>query len=411
MTLQLAQEFDLIDPLAKKRAEFLLPRDTIYLDGNSLGPLPKVAKTRVEEVVGKQWGEDLIASWNKNNWISLPATVGDKIAPLIGAAQGQVVCCDSISINLFKLLAAALNLQSTRKIVLSQTDNFPTDLYAAQGLSSLLGETQCQLKLVDVKSIVESLDESIAVLLLTHVNFRGGEKHDMALITKLAHAKGILVIWDLAHSAGAMPLQLDAAKVDFAVGCGYKYFNGGPGAPAFIYVAARHQSKVKQPLAGWMGDQSPFDFNSQYKAAPGINKFLSGTPNIISMAALDAALDVFCDVDLEQLWQKSMKLSELFRQTVSQHNGLDALLLISPNDPEQRGSQLAYSHPDAFAISQALIDHKVIVDFRAPNILRFGFTPLYTRFIDVSRAAQILEEIFTKKIYQHKQYQAKQQVT
>jgi kynureninase len=411
MTLNIAQELDLKDPLANKRVEFLLPKDTIYLDGNSLGPLPKVAKTRIEEVVGKQWGEDLIASWNKNDWISLPATVGNKIAPLIGAAQGQVVCCDSISINLFKLLAAALDLQSTRNIVLSQRDNFPTDLYAAQGLSRLLGDTQCQLQLVDAESIVESLDRSIAVLLLTHVNFRNGQKHDMALITKLAQDKGILVIWDLAHSAGAMPLQLDVANVDFAVGCGYKYFNGGPGAPAFIYVAARHQSKVKQPLAGWMGDQSPFDFNSQYQAASGINKFLSGTPNIISMAALDAALDVFGDVDLELLWQKSMQLSELFRQTVSQHVGVDTLLLISPNDPNQRGSQLAYSHAEAFAISQALIDHKVIVDFRAPNILRFGFTPLYTRFVDVSRAAQILEEIFSKKVYQHSQYQAKQKVT
>lgn len=411
MTLERAQELDHNDPLAKKRDEFLLPKDTIYLDGNSLGPLPITAKTRVEDVVSQQWGNDLIASWNTNSWIDLPTIVGNKIAALIGAAQGQVISCDSISINLFKLLAAALDLQSMRNVVLSQTDNFPTDLYAAQGLSKLLGEKKCQLKLVDTDSIIESLDESIAVLLLTHVNFRNGEKHDMALITKLAQDQGILVIWDLAHSAGAMPLQLDAVNVDFAVGCGYKYFNGGPGAPAFVYVADRHQSKVKQPLAGWMGDRTPFQFNPQYQPAPGINKFLSGTPNIISMAALDAALDVFSDVDLEVLWQKSIKLSELFRRTINKHSHLDELLLISPNDPNQRGSQLAYSHPDAFAISQALIDHKVIVDFRAPNILRFGFTPLYTRFIDVSHAAQILEEIFSKELYQQEQYRAKQKVT
>lgn len=411
MTLELATQLDQDDPLAKKRAEFLLPKDTIYLDGNSLGPLPIAAKERVEDVVSKQWGNDLISSWNQNNWIDLPTIVGDKIAPLIGAERGQVICCDSISINLFKLLAAALGLQSTRKVVLSQVDNFPTDLYATQGLSSLVGEKQCQLKLVEERSLVESLDRSVAVLLLTHVNFRNGEKHDMAQITKLAQDQGILVIWDLAHSAGAMPLHLDAHNVDFAVGCGYKYFNGGPGAPAFVYVAARHQPKVKQPLAGWMGDRAPFQFNPQYQPAPGINKFLSGTPNIISMAALDAALDVFKDVDLEAVWDKSTELSELFRQTVSKNKNLDGLSLISPIDTNQRGSQLAYSHPQAFAISQALIDHKVIVDFRAPNILRFGFTPLYTRFIDVFHATQILEQIFSKKLYQHKQYQAQQKVT
>ena len=326
INLKYLQQLDQQDPLAKKRDEFILPENTVYLDGNSLGAMPKVAAERSQHVLSQQWSQDLIKSWNSHGWIDLPAKVGEKIAQLTGAAAGQVICCDSTSVNLFKVLSSAMLLQQAnnaeRTVVLSQAGNFPTDLYMVEGLASLLGKQNCSLKLIDDSDNDLALEQAIAdpelaamtaVLMLTQVDFRSGRLLNMHRLTALAQAKGIIVIWDLAHSAGALPIALDACNVDFAVGCGYKYFNGGPGAPAFIYAAQRHHHKLLQPLTGWMGHKSPFTFDKHYQKAQGIEQFLTGTPAIISMSALDAALDVFNDVDMTLLRQKSLQLSNCFQ--------------------------------------------------------------------------------------------------
>jgi kynureninase len=402
---------DQLDPLKSKRDEFLLPNDTIYMDGNSLGPLTKQAKDRVATVVEEQWGNDLIHSWNKNHWIDLPLKVGDKIADLVGAEKGQVIACDSTSVNLFKVLASALKINSQRHIVLSQRDNFPTDLYMVQGMSEFLGHQACQLKSVSEELLLESLDDSIAVLMLTQVNFRSGRLHDMQSLTKRAHEKGVLVIWDLAHSAGALEINLDQCEVDFAVGCGYKYLNGGPGAPAFIYAARRHHQEMSQPLSGWMGHARPFEFEHDYCAGEAMLRFLAGTPNILSLVALDAALDVFKQVDMAELRTKSLGLSELFMSCVDASPSLKDFELLSPRNKLERGSQVAFSHSHAFAISQALIAHKVVVDYRAPNIIRFGFTPLYLSYQDVWSASQILIQIVEEQLYLEPKYNARGKVT
>lgn len=402
---------DKADPLGNKRLEFDLPVNAVYLDGNSLGALPKSVKARIAEVVSQQWGNDLIKSWNSHNWIDLPIKVGEKIAPIIGAAAGQVICCDSISVNLFKLLCSALTLNSKRTLVLSTKDNFPTDLYMVQGLSELLGPDLCQLQMVDEQDIQQSLTKSVAVLLLTHVNFRTGKLLDMEKLTQLAHDKGILVIWDLAHSAGALPVELDNCRVDFAVGCGYKYLNGGPGAPAFLYVAKRHHAAVKQPLSGWMGHAEPFSFDPEYRASANINQFQCGTPSVISMSALDAALDVWKNVEMSQVKTKSAALAHVFIQLMQMHECLHDLILCSPAVAELRGSQLAFSHNQAFAICQALIEKGVIADFRAPNLVRFGFTPLYTSFKDVWSAVTTLVNIIESGFYKEHRFKVTLKVT
>jgi kynureninase len=402
---------DAIDPLASKKSEFALPTDSIYLDGNSLGALPKTAKIRATEVVELQWGQDLISSWNRHQWIDLPLKVGEKIAPLIGAASGQVICCDSISVNLFKLLCSALTLQTGRNVVLSQKDNFPTDLYMVQGLAELLGQQHCELNLFAGECIEEALNNDVAVLLLTQVNFRTGYLHDMQKLTELAHQHGILVIWDLAHSAGALPIELDKCEVDFAVGCGYKYLNGGPGAPAFVYVAARHQAAVKQPLSGWMGHANPFQFLPEYEAAAGMQRFLCGTPPILSMSVLDASLDVFNGVDMQVVRDKSCKLAQLWMTLIAQADLTNELTLISPRCDDERGSQVAYTHRSAFAICQALIARDIVCDFRAPDVLRVGFTPLYTSYADIWHAVENLQDIVQKKIYRDAKYNLLSKVT
>ena len=402
---------DKADSLAPKRLEFDLPDNTIYLDGNSLGALPIAVKSKVADVVSQQWGSHLISSWNSHSWIDLPINVGEKIAPLIGAAQGQVICCDSTSVNLFKVLSSALSLNPERNLVLSTQDNFPTDLYMVQGLSDLLGPDLCQLQLVQEQHIEQHLNDSVAVLLLTQVNFRTGQLLNMEKLTRLAHDKGILVVWDLAHSAGALPVELDKCNVDFAVGCGYKYLNGGPGAPAFLYVAKRHHALVKQPLSGWMGHAAPFSFDSTYKTAKNINQFQCGTPSIISLSALDSALDVWQDVDMLHIRQKSLALSNVFIKLVQKHECLQTLQLCSPAIESERGSQLAFSHENAFAICQALIEEGVIADFRAPNILRFGFTPLYTSFEDIWKAVTILANIIKSDFYKEPRFSLTVKVT
>jgi len=399
-------ELDRGDTLKRKREEFLLLEDSIYMDGNSLGPLTIAAKKRVATTVSQQWGDDLVHSWNAHHWIDLPVKVGNKIGRLIGAENGQVIACDSTSVNIFKVLVSALSLNPGRRLVLSQKDNFPTDLYMAQGLSALLGAERCELKSVSETLLLDSLDETVAVLMLTQVNFRTGRLHDMRELTKRAHDKGILVIWDLAHSAGALELFVDDCNVDFAVGCGYKYLNGGPGAPAFIYAARKHHKTLTQPLTGWMGHSAPFAFEQDYKPGEAMLSYLSGTPNILSMVALDAALDVFSDITLAEIRHKSIGISEFFIQCIESAGTLNGLKLISPKDANLRGSQLAYTHEHAFAISQALIEHKVVVDFRAPNIVRFGFTPLYLSYQNVWTAAQRFISIIENKTYADSKYQA-----
>jgi len=411
MRLSAVIAMDAADVLAHKRAEFELPPDTVYLDGNSLGCLPLSAKARAQQVIEQQWGRDLIKSWNVHQWIDLPVCAGEKIARIIGAGPGQVICCDSISVNLFKLLSAALNMQPGRCVVLSQSGNFPTDLYMVQGLRDLLGAEHCQLQLVDDTQLEDSLTGEVAVLLLSHVNFRSGLIYDMHRLTQLAHAQGILVIWDLAHSAGVLPLQLDACDVDFAVGCGYKYLNGGPGAPAFMYVARRHQDNIRQPLSGWMGHKAPFEFYPYYEPADGMSRFLTGTPPVLSMSVLDAALDVYADVDMLQVRAKSLALGNLFVTLVAQSPVLTDLVLDSPANDTCRGSQLAYRHPDAYAICQAMIAHGVIGDFRAPDIFRVGFSPLYLRYQDIHHSVKVLEELIASDTWREPRYQSRGKVT
>lgn len=405
-------ELDLNDALAGKRAQFELPPGVIYLDGNSLGCLTTSARQRAQEVVEQQWGRDLIRSWNLHQWIDLPVTTGEKIARLVGAAPGQVICCDSISVNLFKILGAALALRPERHVVISQQSNFPTDLYMVQGLAGLLGSERCDLRQLADDDLEAGLcSNDVAVLLLSHVNFRTGGVYDMQRLTRLAHDHGVLVIWDLAHSAGVLPVELDACQVDFAVGCGYKYLNGGPGAPAFLYVAHRHQHQVEQPLSGWMGHKAPFDFDSSYRPAEGMSRFLSGTPAVVSMSILDAALDVFEGVSSVELHKKAQALSELFLCLMDNSLVSGDLQLLSPRDCNKRGAQLAFAHPHAYEICQALIAQGVIADFRAPDILRFGFSPLYLRFADMAQSASRLERIVHEGLWQNPAYSSRAKVT
>ncbi len=419
--LATAKQLDDSCPLSQSLDSFDLPSGKIYLDGNSLGPLPKQAKQRAREVVDIQWGQDLIESWNKNDWINLPFSIGNKIAKLIGASENSVVCCDSISINLFKVLAAALNMSGGKRTILSQSNNFPTDLYMVQGLQNLLDSqaatNTCKLLSVHSDQIEKTMVEKsheIGVLLLTHVNYKTGEIFNMEKITELAHKYNILVIWDLAHSAGVLPLELDKSGADFAVGCTYKYLNGGPGAPAFVYVAEKHLSELQQPLTGWMGHAAPFNFDHNYEKADGIGHMLCGTPSIISMSILDASLDVFHQFSIDSIREKSIGLNRYFQNTVNallEEAGVPALELGCPVDAELRGSQISYVHTDAYAICQALISKGVIPDFRAPNVLRIGFSPLFLNYQALFEAAQILCGILDNKEYLEPQYQVKNQVT
>ena len=418
-----ALQLDETDELKHLIAHFTLPGDCIYLDGNSLGPLPIAAKKRAFEVVEQQWGKDLITSWNKHSWINLPYTVGAKIAPLIGAAPEQVIVCDSISVNLTKVLSAALAIQQKndkdpsnpkRHIVISQSENFPTDLYMVQGLSELVGQARCKLVTVAEDKIIQTINQygdTAAILMLTHVNFRSGQILNMRKITEAAHNKGILVIWDLAHSAGALQIALDDCKVDFAVGCTYKYLNGGPGAPAFIYAAKRHWPHIKQPLSGWMGHKRPFEFTHDYEPGKGMAVFLAGTPPVVSLSILDAAMDVFKGISNLQIRVKSISLSQFFQDTFTCIIDTDKFSLASPSEQNQRGSQLAYSHPQAYAICQALISQSVIADFREPNILRIGFSPLFLTHTQLLEAIIRLKMVMDNKTYMQDEFQIRHAVT
>ncbi|HRE48310.1 MAG TPA: kynureninase [Aggregatilineales bacterium] len=406
-----AEALDASDPLAPFRDEFILPPNVIYLDGNSLGALPKGTPARLEAAIREEWGMLLVRGWNQAGWYEMPRRVGDKIARLIGAASGEVVVADSTSVNVFKTLVAALRLRPERRVIVSEIDNFPTDLYMAQGVIDLLGGGY-DLRLVQAADLPTAITTETAVVLLTHVNYRTGAMHDMAALTAHAHAQGALIIWDLAHSAGAVPVDLNAAGADFAVGCGYKYLNGGPGAPAFLVVPERHQAGFRQPLSGWMGHAHPFAFDPYYAPAEGAARALVGTQAVLSMTALECGVDLMLRADRTLLRQKSVQMTDLFIDQV--RAGCPELDLASPEDSARRGSQVCFRHSEqaaGYAIIQALIAQGVVGDFRAPDILRFGFAPLYLRYSEVWEAAETLVSIVTTQAWDSPTFKQQAAVT
>ena len=433
MTILTRQEcitLDAQDPLRELRHQFTLPDGVIYLDGNSLGVLPNTATDRVAKAVTEEWGQGLIRSWNSAGWFDMPQRLGNKIAQLIGAAPGEVVATDSTSINLFKVLSTALSIAAidspARKTLVSERSNFPTDLYIAEALCKERGLT---LLLVDTKDIHAALTTDVAVLMLTHVNYRTGAMHDMQAITASAHAKGILCVWDLAHSAGAVPVDLTAADADFAVGCGYKYLNGGPGAPAFVWANPKHAARdVWQPLAGWWGHSAPFAFTADYRPAAGINRYLCGSQPVLSMTALECGLDSVLAAQpfggMAALRKKSLALTDLFIELIEARCVGHSLGLATPREHDRRGSQVSLTRSEgAYGIVQALIARGVIGDFRAGDpstspaqmdgldIIRFGFTPLYTRFEDVWRAVDHLRQVLESGEWKKPEFNQKSAVT
>ncbi|MGB3167129.1 MAG: kynureninase [Alteraurantiacibacter sp.] len=401
-----AARFDAADPLAAAREQFRIADDISYLDGNSLGALPKATPQRVAEVVEQEWGEGLIASWNTAEWITLPQRLGAKIAPLIGAQGHEVIAADSVSVNLFKLVSAALKMRPGRKVVLSEPGNFPTDLYMVEGLQS---QGLAERRLAGRNAIEAALGDDVALLMLTHVHYKTGAMFDMAQLTKAAHDAGALVLWDLSHSAGAVPVDLNGAGADFAVGCGYKYLNGGPGAPAFAYVAQRHHEALEQPLSGWMGHAQPFAFSDDYAPAPGVDRLLCGTPPILGMSALEVGVDLMAGIGMEALVAKARALSEFTRAAMAEH--VPELACISPDDPAQRGSQLSWRHEHAYALCQALIARRITGDFRAPDVLRVGFAPAYVRYADCARLVTELRDILDTGEWQRPEYMKRGAVT
>ena len=401
-----ASEFDAADPLARFRERFHLPEGIIYLDGNSLGCLPKATPAAMSRAVEQEWGEGLIRSWNDAGWFELGSRVGAKIAPLIGAQPHEVIACDTVSANLFKLIAAALEMRPGRKVVLSEPGNFPTDIYMIEGLER---QGLAERRLAERGAMLEALDEDVALLMLTHAHYKSGELFDMLALTEAAHAAGALVLWDLSHSIGAMPVDLTCVGADFATGCGYKYLCGGPGAPAFAFVAQRHLADLKQPLTGWFGHARPFAFSDDYEPAPGIEQLQCGTSPVLGLTALEVGVELIAEIGVDRLYAKSQALSEFFLECVAEH-GL-ALELVSPPDSDKRGSQLSFRHPEAYAICQALIARGVIGDFRDPDILRLGFAPAYLRFEDMAKAAWHLAEVFRNDEWRRTEFNQRAVVT
>ncbi len=407
---------DQADPLRPLREHFALPPGLIYLDGNSLGPMPRATPGRLQQVATQEWGEGLIRSWNAAGWMDLPHRVGDKIARLVGAGPGELLVADSTSVNLFKVLSAALALPREppgRRVILSERSNFPTDLYIAEHLARSHG---LELVLVDTEDLVARLRKDVAVLLLTHANYRTGYLHDMAGLTRAAHAAGALTVWDLAHSAGALPVDLKGADADFAVGCGYKYLNGGPGAPAFVWVHPRHVDQTRQPLAGWIGHAAPFDFSTGYEPAAGISRYHCGTPAILSLAALECGVDTLLAAEplggMAVVRAKALALTKCFAELVEARCDHLGLAVVSPREDARRGSQVCLTHPEgAYAIVQALIARGVIGDFRAPNVLRFGFTPLYLGHVDVFDAVDHLVQVMAGDLWRDPRFHQRQAVT
>ena len=404
MTRDEARALDAADPLRDYRDRFVLPDDVIYLDGNSLGALPRETAAHVDDLVTRQWGERLIRSWNEG-WIDAPGRIGGKIARLIGAEADEVIVADSTSVNLFKLLVAALRLEPGRTTIVSEAGNFPTDLHIAEGAAGCVAGAR--LLAVPRGELGGAIGADTALTMLTHVHYKTAERFDMAAWTAHAHAAGALALWDLSHSVGAIPLDLNGTGADLAVGCGYKYLNGGPGAPAFLFVSRRLQARLASPLSGWMGHAAPFAFADGYAPAPGIKRWLAGTPPMLAMAALECGVDLWLDVDRDAVAAKSAALFNLFAG-IGQSLGLEC---VSPTDPTQRGSHISFRHPQAYALCQALIARGVIGDFRDPDILRFGLTPLYLGFEDVWRAGEILGGILADNTHADRAFSKRNAVT
>ncbi|WP_372892499.1 kynureninase [Rhodosalinus sp.] len=393
---------------AATRARFRLPEGMIYLDGNSLGPLPVDAPARLETVMRDEWGEMLITGWNRAGWMDRPRSVGDRIGRLIGAERGHVVMGDTLSIKVYQALAAALELRPDRRVILSDSGNFPSDLYMAEGLAEMLGDGH-ELRVVEPGTVADHLTEEVAVTLITEVDYRTGRLHDMADLTRKAHAVGALTVWDLAHTAGATEVDVAGCGADFAVGCTYKYLNGGPGAPAFIYVAPRHADRARPALAGWLGHAAPFAFEESYRPAPGIERMRVGTPPVLALAALEAALDVWDMTDMAAVRKRSLELTGLFIEEVEAR--CPELVLATPRAPAERGSQVSFRFHEGYAAMQALIARGVIGDFRAPDIMRFGITPLFIDEDDIRRAAGIMGEVIEDRLWDDPAYRERGRVT
>lgn len=406
-TLHDCERWDAEDPLAGTRARFTLPDNLIYLDGNSLGALPSATPAQLLDAVTAQWGRGLITSWNDAGWMDLPTRVGARIAPLIGAEAAEVIAADSTSVNLYKMAAAAIALRPGRRVVVSEPGNFPTDLYVLQGLCKTLG---LELRILPPEQIPAALTQEVALLVLTHVHYKSGRMHDMAALTAAAHAVGALALWDLSHSAGALPVDLNGCEADFAIGCGYKYLSGGPGAPGYMFAAHRHHGVMNQPLSGWMGHAAPFAFGDDYAPAAGMKRLLTGTPAVLGLVALEEGLKTFDGVSMSDVRAKSMRLSELFITLARDAMG-EAFALASPTDPAARGSQLSFAHPHGYEIVQALIEAGVIGDFRAPDIMRFGFTPLYLSYADVFEAGRRLSEVMRTECWREPRFAERRAVT
>ena len=405
-----ALALDAADKLKHKRAEFSIPDGMIYLDGNSLGVLPRAAVARVKHAVDVEWGADLITSWNKHGWFHLPRVIGNKIARLIGAAPDSVIVADSISVNMFKVLSAALAKNPQRKIILSDSGNFPSDLYVAQGLNGFLNDGH-QLRVVEPDAVMDAITDDVAVVMITETDYRSARRHDMKAVTAKAHAKGCLVIWDLAHSAGAVPGCLSEVNADFAVGCTYKYLNGGPGSPAFLYVHPRLQNEIMPALVGWWGHAAPFAFAPDFAPAAGIIRMQCGTQPMLSMQALDAAMDVWADVDMVDVYAKAQKMCALFVELAETKCGQYGISLYGSRDFATRGSHVCLRHEHAYAIMQAMIAKRIIGDFRSPDMIRFGFAPLYNSFVEVWDAVEYLSDVLGGKLWDVAAFRERKAVT
>ncbi len=410
MTHAHTSERDANDPLATCRDIFHLPENQVYLDGNSLGPAPKAAFADFRTIIEEEWASGLISSWNDAGWFSAAKTLGDRLGKYLGAAPGQTVVCDTTSINIYKAVSAALNLRPDRNVIVAELDSFPTDLYMLEGIAS---DRDITIRLLgrDGDDIEDLIDDQVAVVLLSHVNYRTGLLFDMAAINRHSHDVGALIVWDLCHSAGILPITLDALETDFAVGCTYKYLNSGPGAPAFIYVAERHIKEARQPLSGWWGHARPFAFEAKYDAHPGIEKFLCGTQPIISMQGVKAGLDVLDGVSIETVREKSLALSRLFIDLCDPLCEAHGLALVSPRDDEKRGSQVSFTFEHGYAVIRAMVERGVVGDFREPGLMRFGFAPLYLQYADVARAVGVLQACLEDKVWLDPAYSTRPAVT
>lgn len=405
---QYFEALDNNDELAPMREKFCLEEGLVYLDGNSLGVLPRATADHISQVVTQQWGNGLIRSWNTHQWMEKPTKLGDKVAQLIGSKKAQVLVCDTTSVNIFKLAAAAVKMRPGRSKLITEIGNFATDLYLLQGLAKLLGN-KVEVIALPRAQVLSAIDEDTALVLLTHVHFKTGAMWDMASVTQMTQKKGSLMMWDLSHSVGAMPINLDEINVDLAVGCTYKYLNGGPGSPAFLYVAAQHQDLFEQPLTGWLGHAKPFDFEDDYQGAAGIQQAMCGTPPVLANAALEVALNLMLSVDMHLVRVKSQLMGNLFIQLIQQR--CPQFEVESPTDDEQRGSHVSLAHTQGYAIMQALIARNIIGDFRAPKTLRFGFTPLYLRYVDLWDTVEALEDIMLQESWNQPEFLHRQAVT